>query len=188
MPGLPAQRATAVVILTDWITSGSTFGTMIVAGMAAWATLAMYRRDVRREMPIIEPDFGRKTDPTLGDYVEVNLKIVNRLEETLLVSSVTVDRPRSAMITRGGPGVGQSGYRGQVPTPSIKRTIDLDWPVQPSGSYDAKFMEAFVPAVRTDVARRTFYLLPPPSWDEGIVRMTLTVSSKALTIRDKRSR
>ena len=166
-------------ILTDWITAVSTFGTMLVAGIAAWASLAMYWRAVSREMPIIEPDFTWKVDPQLGRCIHATLKIVNRLDETLTIISAAVAKPRAASVSMGEYRTDRSGYQSHFPTASSKRDIPLGWDVQPRGAFSQHFGAR-------DITRRDLYIFPPESWRGGIVRITLTASTKALTIRDRR--
>jgi hypothetical protein len=168
---------------TDFVTSLATAGTLVAAAVGATVALLVYRRDARLDMPIVEPDFNWEYDPALGRCLRVSLRIVNRLDETLIIESATVSRPPYATISAAAEFITPSHYLDHRPTASSKRKIDLDWRIPPAGAN----AETFTTPRLEDAIRQLLYVLPPPSWNGGTLRITLRISSKALTIRARRT-
>jgi hypothetical protein len=166
--------------LPDWITATATGITAVAAGFAAFVAWLAFRRDARASLPVVEADLEWDIDGA-SSFVLVTLTIRNRLEETITLDSARVKRPDGTLISNkivlGNDGRGIAVKRGDAPFIKIEREI------QPLGSPTESYFQIIQ---RTDVFQTELFLSPPNDWDGGWIRIDLRISSKALTIRDKR--
>jgi hypothetical protein len=83
---------------------------------------------------------------------------------------------------------GVSGYGGSggIVVKGKSSMVELNREISPLGTTSGLFYP-FDPTVRrADVSSIDLYLSPPDKWDGGTVKVDLRISSKSLTIRDKR--
>jgi len=160
--------------LPNWITAVSTAITGIAAfltGLFAWLSL---RRDRRRDDPIIEANFewGKSKHAGL-----LGLRVVarNMGYETIVLDSIRVVRPSKMTICREDYMSGRLEY-----FPSPHRKLPLQWTIDPVGS------ERRVPLTWGDALPHQFYFTPPLGWSSGTVEIELRISSRTLSIRDRR--
>ncbi len=168
---------------TDWVTAISTAATVIASGAAGIVALLAYRRDIRSVLPIVEVDLNWiEGDAADGVFLKIDLKIVNRLDETLVLNNAAVVRPKRANLAQEDRTTARGGYQQRIPSKLRATHVRLNWQIQASGAYTT----ILGPPSRTDLVREPIYIFPPADWPGGIVRVDIWASSKALTIRDKR--
>jgi hypothetical protein len=117
-----------------------------------------------------------KPEPT---YRVLTLIIRNRLPETIVVTSAKIKRPKGSLISK--PEWSSKGGI-EIKQPTSHR-IDLDCDVAPFGAATVGMPGA---PMYADTQRCDLYLLFPTEWTSGIVAIDLSISSRALTLRDKR--
>jgi hypothetical protein len=160
--------------VTDWITAAATGTTAIAATIAGFVAWLAFRRDSRNQLPIIEADFGFE-----WPYRVLNLIIRNRLPETIVVTSAIIRRPKGSLISK--PEWSSKGGI-EIKQPTSNR-VDLDFDVAPFGAATVGIPGA---PMYADAQRCDLYLLLPIDWTSGIVVIDLRISSRALTLRNKR--
>ena len=162
--------------LTDWITSGATLATAVLAGVGAWISYVGYRWNREQMMPRVEPDFYWGQDIDLGVFIKGDFWIVNRLDETLEITSLSVKRPSQANISLGKYNIQQHAY---LPVKATRSQIECDYKIEEIG-------ETHSIGGRSDRRCLIFYVFPPPKWLCGTIHVEIFFSSKALTIRNRR--
>jgi hypothetical protein len=170
--------------LTDWVTAAATAITALLVGFSGFVAWLAYRRDKRRDLPVIEPCAIWEDDKGLGHYLHLRLIITNRLDETVILNTVSVRRPRGALVSAGMRV--NTGYSGGTlaATRGSSDTVVLGETISSAGSAFLGAMDGH--SIRIDTAELSLYIFPPSTWLSGEVLIILRVSSKALTIRDKR--
>jgi hypothetical protein len=161
--------------VTDWITAAATGATAIAATIAGFIAWLAFRHDLRNQLPIIEADFQYE-----APYWALKLIIRNRLPETIVVTSATIRRPKGSLISTA---VWSSMGGIEIKQPTSNR-IEIDFDIAPFGSTRVE-----IPGARmyADAQRVDLYLLVPVKWTSiTIVVVDLRISSKSLTLRDKR--
>lgn len=168
---------------SDWITAASTAATALFAAMTGWVGLLAYRQANRRLLPVVEPTLTWQEDSELGRFIYARLHLTNRLDETIIVERIRAVRPRRSLLSAGQRVTTPDARRILKPTKGMGRSIFCSEQIASAGSE----ME-FVPGhtARFDIQVLEFYIFPRRRWSKGVVRLQLRVSSKALTIRDKR--
>ena len=136
--------------------------------------MACFSTRFEDQLPIIEADFGFE-----WPYRVLNLIIRNRLPETIVVTSAKIKRPKGSLISK--PEWSSKGGI-EIKQPTSNR-IDLDFDVAPFGAATVGMPGA---PMYADTQRCDLYLLFPTEWTSGIVAIDLSISSRALTLRDKR--
>jgi hypothetical protein len=154
--------------VTDWITAAATGTTAIAATIAGFIAWLAFRRDSRNQLPIIEADFGFE-----WSYRVLNLIIRNRLPETIVVTSEGSLISKPEWSSKGGI---------EIKQPTSNR-VELDFDVAPFGAATVGIPGA---PMYADAQRCDLYLLFPTKWTSGIVVIDLRISSKALTLGNKR--
>jgi hypothetical protein len=167
--------------IADWITAASTAATAIAAALAGWIAFAALRRDTKASLPTIETDIRWCAEADGEQYILLEVLIRNPRWETIIIESAKVVAPRNATISDKFKYVNGTMVR-QIRGDGS--SIDMNVRV---GSYGSE-SDLFSPGrpQRSDICRHEIYLLPPPDWSEGSMRVDLRISSKALTIRHKR--
>jgi hypothetical protein len=152
-----------VVSLTDWITSGATVATAIATGFGGFAAWLLYRHERNKDLPIIEIlNIRRDQD----DELFVRVRIRNRLPEILIVNRLEVLCPRAATASLGHTEAG--GMRRPAIRPTSRR-IDHEWEIEGAESYEIDL-----------------FVYPPEGWRSGQIALSLRVSTRSRTIRDRR--
>jgi len=163
---------------TDYVTAIATAATALFAGLSGIAALIVLRRESRRLLPVIEPDFRWADEKDVGPHIRTLILITNRLDETLVIDSVKLARPAGGTLSPGCPtgyGGDTKAGRGHSPRLSLGRQI------RPRGEPDSIGRDS-----SGDWAQLMLYAFPPPQWSAGKVRLEIRISSKALTIRNRR--
>ncbi len=160
--------------VTDWITAAATGATAIAATIAGFIAWLAFRRDSKNLLPIIEADFQYE-----APYWALNLVIRNRLPETIVVTSAKIKRPKGSLISKA---VWSLTGGIEIKQPTLNR-IDIDFEIAPFGATRVE-----IPGARmyADAQHIDLYLLAPVKWTSGIIVVDLRISSKSLTLRDKR--
>jgi hypothetical protein len=157
--------------ITDWITAAATGATAAIAGYIAW--LGLHRDSVAR-LPVVEAELSND-----GGQCTLRLIVRNRLPEAIVVTSARIRRPKSALISR----VSTSSYgEGEVEPPTSDR-VDLNVEIAAAGTERVDNQGG---PCEADVKPLTLYLFPPVGWVGGSAVIDLRISSRALTLRDKR--
>lgn len=158
----------------EWITAIATVATALLTGTGGVATWLALRREGRRQLPIIEFDLSRRAT---GEAL-VDLRIRNRLDETLVLTELAVVRPRGALASNRFVKTAD-GRRGEAVAGTASK-LSLNVVIGPEE--DRSHIPGFRPSYL-----QTFTLWPPERFLSGqSVELSLRFSSKALTIRDKR--
>jgi hypothetical protein len=167
--------------LTDWITAVSTGVTALAAGIAGFIAWLAFRRDVKSSFPIVEANITW-ADERYGNYIEFRPVIRNQLYETIVLNSVQIKRPRGAFIAKK---IFQDFYGDLIGLEKGSSTIAVvNREIRPAESTtDFASPGLMRPA---DIYVESFYFSPPEEWVGGTVKLILRLSSKALTIRDRR--
>ncbi len=164
--------------LPDWITAISTLATALATGVAGVIAWRAFVRDFVRSLPIVETDV-KWVEIKSTQCLELTVTIRNQLYETIVFDSVRVDRPRHSAF--GLAKLGQQGEPIEI-TRSKSRLFAVNQAVRPA----VTSITFFDRPQRLDVSTKKFYLFPPDDWGGGLLKLTVSLSSKALTIRDKR--
>lgn len=171
----------ATSALPDWITAISTGITAVLTGLAGIAAVAGLRRDTKRQLPIIEPSFDWISDR----LVRARILIRNRLPETIEITSVGIKKPRGSKISFGTRQISGEKRQRWEPVPPEFRNINTRLAISPIGS--ERLATGGVVFDYGESRTCDFYILPPPDWRSGKIVLVLRISSRALTIRDRRS-
>ena len=160
----------------------STAATGVFAAIGSVIAYRSYKRDIAAGFPRVEPDLKWSHDEVLGSYVGVQIFLVNRLDETLEITSAAVRKPRRSKISLGEWKVNKTGFNSYYATKAKGNNVEMKAEVSEAGSgwNDAG------PFGRADRTQLRFCVYPPRRWLGGSLRIDLRISSKALTIRDKR--
>lgn len=157
--------------LPNWITAVATVATAIIAYLGFWRT---------RVRPVIETnELLWNTSPEQLQYLELRVAVRNPLWETLIIRSVCVKRPKkSTFAVLGGP----------IPyDPIIQATelhkLKLNWEIGAIGELYENAPSRYAPS---NILYRSIYIIPPPDWLGGEVKIIFCLSSMASTMRDKR--
>lgn len=170
----------------NWITAISTAATAIAAAVAGFIAWQALRRDIVRSLPIVETNLKWIS---VGDATCLALEIIirNQLLETISLDTLRIDSPRGSVFG-GAKFVNLTGYAGQETLAELTRgatnAVTINQQIDPVGTL--RTIASGFPPQKADTWERTLYLWPPEAWDGGIVKVTFRISSKALTIRDKR--
>lgn len=156
----------------DWITAVSTALTAIAAGAAGIFGYVAFRRESTKQLPLIETTFKPIKN---SKAISLHAVIRNRLTETIVVNSLMVTKPLGFRIGKSDPqGMSRDKASAELP---------LDLEVEPLGSI---LRGAPFDGMPDDTAGIRLLLFPPENWSHGLVKLEFCISSKALTIRDKR--
>lgn len=163
--------------IADWITAGSTAATAIVAAAGSLVACLAYRRDSRASFPVVEVDLDWSR--WFSNILTLNLIVRNQLYETITLDSIRVKKPSQMTFSKSvkkddGSSEIEKGHSSRV---TIGRTIA---PIGIATEFPPGRM------TRLDMDREEYYLSPPDGWNGGIVDIDLRISSRALTMRDKR--
>lgn len=169
--------------LTDWTTAISTAITGIFAAVAATVSIAAYRRDTRKGLPIVETHIARFGTAPFGRFIEASVNITNRLDETLTIDAIIIREPKGATLSEGTIGLGAVGYGGlPEPAAGTSNQINPMRKIRPAGAYSVR-KGATEPTVAYSLP---LYVALPDKWSGGRLTFCVFVSSKAETIRHKR--
>jgi hypothetical protein len=160
--------------VTDWITAAATGATAIAATIAGFIAWLAFRHDLRNQLPIIEADFTYE-----APYWALNLIVRNRLPETIVVTSAKIRRPKGSLISTA---IWSSTGGVEIKQPTSNR-IEIDFDIAPFGA-----TRVDIPGARmyADAQRIDLYLFVPVKWMSGTIVVDLRISSKSLTLRDRR--
>lgn len=168
---------------TDWITASATGATAIATAVAAFAAWRTLRRDAKSVLPVVEASLYWG-NPDLGRHVCVHLVIRNVIYETLVIEAATVLIPRRALLSST---LVKPDVNGRATAIEIGKSakLSLGWKVPPFGTERKapSMLSAYVG--RSDVFVGDLYVTPPEKWEGGEIKLTLRLSSKGRTIRDK---
>jgi len=163
------MNPTGAPSITDWLTTIATGVTAFAAGLGGLFAWRAYRRDTRHQLPIVELEFRDSSGNKL-----LRLLIRNRLPETIDVGTISIRAPRGATL-----------HRDISEKPS--QTLSLDQDVGPYGStVDPIYSPPDRGLISADTKRIDLYVNFPLGWKSGNVAIDLLISSRALTLRDKR--
>jgi hypothetical protein len=158
--------------LTDWITAVATALTAVAAWVGGVFGYLAYRRDVSRQVPVIEATIKR--NPNSKGVLTLIAVARNRMAETIVIDSVLATQPEGILIAKSAP---------QFSIKDAKAELPLGFDVPPLGSI---IHEAPFAGMPDDASQFSLYLFTPEGWTDGVVEVEFRVSSRALTIRDKR--
>jgi hypothetical protein len=158
--------------LPEWITSVATAATAVAAAVTGFIAWLALRREAQPLPPVIEISC---TWPYKDRTLTLSLVIRNRIYETVTIDSVRVVRPKGMTLNVDIPD-GRGGYTSQ---PTTERERALKWSVGALGTDQSVTQSG-------DVSYHWLALKPPVDWDGGWIVLEFRISSKALTIRDKR--
>jgi hypothetical protein len=155
--------------ITDWITAAATTATAFAAAIAGFIAWLAFQRDLKNQLPIIEPSFLFE-EP----YWVLNLIICNRTPETIVITSTRIRQPKKSLIAR--PMLTADG----IEIKPTSNRINLNFEI-------GRFRVVAIPGEPTFNANNLdLYLVLPSGWESGTLIVDLRISSKALTLRDKR--
>jgi len=172
----PRQAANAMTNppqLTDWITAGATAITAVATGVAGLVAYLALRRDSTKELPVVEAILKPAGK---SDALSLQAVIRNRIAETLVAESVRVTRPKGASLARM-----QSAGVSRRDATSGELMLGIEIPPAGSSIRGGPFDGTY-----SDSANVWLLLFPPQGWSAGVVEIQFRISSRALTIRDKR--
>ena len=158
--------------LPEWITAIATAATAVAASAAGFIAWVSLRRDAAALPPIIEVSWAW---PHEERTIYVAMVFRNRLYETLIIDSIRVVQPKKTTIQSEVP----NGRGGTTTVPSTDTKREVKWPIGALGTERSMTQPGAV-------TYHWFELKPPSTWDGGWLVLQLRISSKALTIRDRR--
>lgn len=151
----------------DWITATATALTAIFAGFGGLAAWLSYRREVRKDLPVIEAEMSWS-----GNFVLTRIRIQNTLPTTLVVVSARVKHPRNCRISPGLEVDRHGRYDLTTPKAAANYYTEVNCEIFPFGSADA---------ARLDLA-----VFPLSSWPGGKVAIELTIIDNSSVTRRRR--
>ena len=102
----------------------------------------------------------------------VTLRVINRLDEALIVDRITIRKPKRALLRHWETALAD------LPAAATLR---------PAGRASAVFQIGRRNASATfGGGEIVIYVIPPAGWSSGMIRLDLRISSKAATLRDRR--
>ena len=122
-----------------------------------------------------------RSDPENGNFLQIEVKITNRLDEAIIVHGAALELPKRGYIGLGS-NKSEFGRTEIIPGHGGKRSVVPNWEIAGKGSFHTLYERP----TRMDLGVKTVYVFPPSSWKEGFLKVTLIVSGKSLTIRDKK--
>jgi hypothetical protein len=165
---------------TDWITAAATALTAIFAGFGGVAAWLTYRRDVSKDLPIVDADLSWS-----GEFILVRMAIRNQLPQIIVLADIQVKRPRGCKVSSGF-GYDKSGsYDLTQPKPAIGHSAKIGYRISPYGSVRSGQVSGFrdQPA---DVGRLDIAIFPPSAWLGGRVAIDLVISDRASVTKRRR--
>jgi hypothetical protein len=170
-------EAAQAVGWSDWITAAATTATALVGALAVWLALLTYRREARKELPLVESDVSLGDAPDIGRFVLARLVVKNRIDETLIVNRIAVLRPKGAVVSLGRQPQ-PPDHGGVFPARGESNAVSPARNVLPSETpFGRRSMSG---------AEFTLFVCPPSAWTPAPLRIEVVMSSKASTIRDRR--
>jgi hypothetical protein len=154
--------------------------TALATAATAWLMWGANRREAAREGPIVECDIG----PARHGLLLATFTVRNRMAESLIVNGARVRRPRGTKI---GIQTVSDGKGGAIPVAPSSAQIEINRRTQPVGSIEQSPIASLIGKSNfpTDRATIEFYVLPPPAWSGGKLRIDLRISNRSLDVRER---
>lgn len=168
----------------EWITAVATGATAFAACIAARIAF-LSRRDVLAPPPVIEATVSRYSHQGDPDFVRFSVTVRNRLDETLIISSVRILKPHGMTFAKAIPSDKPWHPSGRY-VAMAESTLDGNWSMAPINTVSQSPFAHRLGSTALDVFGSEFILAPPHGWQSGIVSIELRISSAALTICDRR--
>jgi hypothetical protein len=154
----------------NWITAIATALTAAFAVFGSSAAWLTYRRDVRKDLPVIDADTSWS-----GDSILVRMRIRNPLPTTIMIIAARVKHPRNSLISPGFEVNQQGRYDLTKPKPANFQSTRLNHEIHP---YESAVQDY---SVGLDLA-----VFPLSLWDGGKFAIELTIIDKSSVTRISR--